>query len=105
VLRRPTELRYHILKNRYLTLLKNDRPAHVLRDILFIKAREIALVGIAIASGLNVVTGLLGARRLYARALRKRSVFLSTPGEWGNRRCGLPSAWLGERLLEEEDEP
>ena len=101
VLRRPEEIRYHILKNRYLTMLKNDRPAHVLRDAAHIAAREAALAGIALVSGPRVVGRLARCGSLVASALRKRRAFLSARGVWGERSCGVPSTWVGERLISE----
>ncbi|MGD8376527.1 MAG: glycosyltransferase family 2 protein [Acidobacteriota bacterium] len=36
----PDELAYHAVKNRYLAMLKNDRPGAFLRDLPFILGRE-----------------------------------------------------------------
>ena len=105
MLRRPAELRYHILKNRYLMLIKNDRPAHILRDLRFIAPREVALAALAVASGPRVLGRLTLCGALLGRALRKRRDFLAEQGVWGKRRCGLPAAWAGERLLDEGSLP
>ncbi len=43
--RRPKEIRYHILKNRYMTIAKNDTLASLLADLPVILLRELVLWG------------------------------------------------------------
>jgi GT2 family glycosyltransferase len=102
ILRRGPELRYHVLKNRYLTLLKNDRALDVLRDLPFILPRDAALLALAVASGPGVLARLARSGPLFSRALEKRRRFLSKRGVWGRRAAGLPNRWAGDTLLPDE---
>jgi GT2 family glycosyltransferase len=94
LLRRPRPLRFHILKNRWLTMLKNDAASSVLRDLPFIAVRDAALVGATAFVSPGVLLDLIRAGRLVRGALRRRREFLSRRGPWGARRCGAPSAWV-----------
>ena len=102
ILRRGASVRCHILKNRYLTLIKNDRPSHLLRDLPFVAARESALLGVALVSGPAVWAGLARSLPLVTRAMARRRLGLATVGRWGPRRTGVPLGWTGERLLRED---
>jgi GT2 family glycosyltransferase len=69
----PEPIRRHSFKNRYLELIKNERPLDLLRDLPFILPVEVARLGFA----LLVDPALLGA---YADAARH------APGAWRKRR-------------------
>ncbi|MBI2837645.1 MAG: glycosyltransferase family 2 protein [Acidobacteria bacterium] len=43
--RKSPIVRFHILKNRYLTIMKNDRPAAFVQHLPAILARDVALLG------------------------------------------------------------
>lgn len=94
LLRRPRQLRYHIVKNRWLTLLKNDSPAAVLRDLPFIAARDAALLTLGIVASPGLVLDLLRAGPELKEALARRREFLGSPGVWGERRPGARRSWV-----------
>jgi len=93
ILRRSRTLRYHILKNRWLTLLKNDSLGAVLRDLPFIAARDLALLATAAASP-GVLLDLARAAPLAGKARERRRAFLAREGRWGRRRAGARGAWV-----------
>jgi GT2 family glycosyltransferase len=72
MLRRPPELRYHIAKNRYLTILRNDTPSGYLANLPFILARDLAVLGVLLVTSPGVVGRLLRSGPLFAAALEKR---------------------------------
>ena len=94
LLRRPRPLRFHILKNRWLTMIKNDAAGSVVRDLPFIVGRDVVLVGAAALVSPGVLLDLVRAGGLVRGALRRRREFLSGHGAWGARRCGAPAAWV-----------
>jgi len=72
MLRRPPELRYHIAKNRYLTILRNDTRRGYLANLPFVLARDVAVAGALLLTSPGVLLRLLGSRSLFAAALEKR---------------------------------
>lgn len=69
---RSDEVRYHITKNRYLTILRNDSPRDYLLNLPFILSRDLATIGILLVSSPGVLLRLWSERRLFRDALRKR---------------------------------
>lgn len=69
---RPHHLRAHIIKNRYLMILKNDSPGAFLRDLPFILAWEALQWGWLILCSPGTLPHLWRSRGLAARALRRR---------------------------------
>lgn len=72
LLSRGPELRFHIVKNRYLAILRNDRPGDYLRDLPFIAARDSATFLMLLATSPGVLARLWRDRRAFARALELR---------------------------------
>jgi GT2 family glycosyltransferase len=71
LLGRPPEIRYHILKNRYLLLIKHGAAGALLRDLPFILATEAALWAALLLTSPRVLWRLLSdpspLRRAWAR--------------------------------------
>jgi GT2 family glycosyltransferase len=81
--RHGAELRYHIVKNRYLTILRNDSLRDYLRDLPFIWSHDLALLSLLLFTSPGVLRRLWRARRLFAETYRERR----SPGEaTGQRR-------------------
>jgi GT2 family glycosyltransferase len=72
MLRRPPDLRYHIAKNRWLTMLRNDTPGAYLANLPFILGRDLAVVAALLVTSPRVVLRLLRSGGLLASALEKR---------------------------------
>jgi hypothetical protein len=94
LLRRPRALRYHIIKNRWMTLLKNDAPRTFLRDLPFIGARDLALVAAGVLASPGLFLDLLRSGAVLRGARRRRSAFLAREGRWGARRAGARASWV-----------
>ncbi|HEX9639649.1 MAG TPA: glycosyltransferase family 2 protein [Acidobacteriota bacterium] len=73
LLGRPAEIRYHILKNRYLLLLKHGKPGALLRDLPFIVFTELALWGVLLLTSPGVLWRLISDPRPFRRAWAQRS--------------------------------
>jgi hypothetical protein len=69
--RRP-EVRYHIVKNRYLTMLRNDTKRDYLQCLPFIAARDLATFVLLLISSPSVFSRLWRNRAVFAGALEKR---------------------------------
>ena len=72
MLSRPPDLRYHIAKNRYLTILRNDMPKDYLKNLPFILARDLGTLAILSCYSPEVLRRLWKARPLFRRALELR---------------------------------
>ena len=72
LLARDDDLRFHIAKNRYLTVLRNDRPGAYLRDLPFVLARDVGTLGILLLTSPRVLVRLWREREAFRRALRLR---------------------------------
>ncbi len=72
ILGRSPEIRFHVVKNRYLTILRNDTPRDYLANLAFILARDIAMLGLLVLSSPSVLMRLWRARRIFREALVKR---------------------------------
>jgi GT2 family glycosyltransferase len=68
----PPEIQYHIVKNRYLAILKNDTLRAYLRDLPFIWGRDAALVAYLAMRRPRVLMRLFRDRQVFRRALEKR---------------------------------
>ena len=71
-LARSPELKYHLVKNRYLTLIKNFRLGQFWWAIPFMLARDLVWVGALTISSPKIIIRLMGASALIRRALGKR---------------------------------
>lgn len=67
-------IRRHSWKNRYLELLKNDRPRDFLRDLPFILPVELARLGFALIMDRALLGAYVEAARHAGRALKKRAI-------------------------------
>jgi len=68
---RPT-IRYHAVKNRYLTILRNDSVAGYVRNIPFIWSRDLAVLALLIGTSPGVLVRLWRNRGLFRDALQRR---------------------------------
>ena len=72
LLGRSPEIRFHVVKNRYLTILRNDSPRDYLKNLPFILARDATLIGLLAFTSPGVLIRLWRARSLFREALAKR---------------------------------
>ncbi len=72
LLGRPADIRFHIVKNRYLTILRNDTPGDYLRDLPFILGRDLLTAILLALASPGVLLRLWRERTLFAAALRRR---------------------------------
>lgn len=71
-LSRPAHLRYHLLKNRYCTLIKNFRFARFWWTLPFIFAKDLLWVCALTITAPKIIISLAGSRELFKRAFKKR---------------------------------
>jgi GT2 family glycosyltransferase len=76
--RRP-EIRFHIVKNRYLTILRNDTPGGYLAALPFIWGRDLATLALLLLTSPGVLARLWRERALFRGALRKRKLDAARP--------------------------
>jgi GT2 family glycosyltransferase len=69
---RPPEVRFHIAKNRYLTILKNDTRGAYLRNLPFIWARDLGMAGVLALTSPGVLLRLWRERAVFRRAVTRR---------------------------------
>lgn len=72
MLRRRPEVRYHVVKNRYLTILKNDTLRDYLANLPFIAARDLATLVLLAGTSPSVLWRLWRGRRLFRETVRER---------------------------------
>ena len=65
-------IRYHIVKNRYLTILRNDTLGGYLGNLPMILARDAATFVLLLLRSPGVLARLWRSRALFAAARRKR---------------------------------
>lgn len=87
---RPTPVLAHIVKNRYLAMLRHDRPAALLRDLPHVAAREVAQWALILGTRPAVVRELWRVREAFARAWHKRRADRARGGRWGAWRRDVP---------------
>lgn len=78
-LARGAEVRYHVMKNRYLCILRNDSVAGYLANLPFVLGRDLALLAVALVSSPSVLLRLWRARAVFAGALRRRRLDAARP--------------------------
>ncbi len=66
------EVRFHVVKNRYLTIMRNDSVAGYLLNIPFIWARDLGTLALLLVTSPGVLLRLWRSRRLFAQAREKR---------------------------------
>jgi hypothetical protein len=69
---RPAEVRFHIAKNRYLTILKNDTRGAYLRNLAFIWARDLGVFVMLALTSPGVLVRLWREREVFRQALARR---------------------------------
>jgi cellulose synthase/poly-beta-1,6-N-acetylglucosamine synthase-like glycosyltransferase len=79
MLGRGPEIRFHIVKNRYLTILRNDTIRAYLRNLPFIWSRDAATFVLLLLASPSVLLRLWKERRLFEHALQRRRLDSSRP--------------------------
>jgi len=72
VLARSPEIRFHVAKNRYLTILRNDTVAGYLANLPFVLGRDLAMLALLAATSPGVLRRLWSERSLFRAALERR---------------------------------
>ena len=72
MLGRNPEVRFHIAKNRYLTILRNDSVAGYVSNIPFIWARDLGTLALLFVSSPGVLLRLWKQRHVFSAARAKR---------------------------------
>jgi len=80
LLGRSAVIRYHVLKNRYLTILRNDTVAGYLRNLPFVLGRDLALLGLVLRTSPGVLGRLWSERAVFGGALEKRRLDAARSG-------------------------
>lgn len=76
---RSPEIRFHVAKNRYLTILRNDTRRDYLVNLPFILARDLGIVALLLLTSPAVLLRLWRARGLFRQALDRRRHDLARP--------------------------
>ncbi len=71
-LSRPAFLRFHLVKNRYLTLLKNFRLSQFWWTLPFILVKDLLWICALTITAPKIIIAVFGARTSFKRALKKR---------------------------------
>lgn len=74
LLRHGPDLRFHIVKNRYLTILRNDSLKAYLRDLPFIWSADLAILLLLLLTSPAVARRLWQERQLFWATYRQRGV-------------------------------
>lgn len=70
------EVKVHAVKNRYLTMIKNDLPVNLFRDILHILAYDLRIIGYILVFERASLPGIFMAIRIAPETLRKRRIIM-----------------------------
>ena len=73
-LARPTPIKYHLVKNRYLTLIKNFRIRNFYWTIPFIILKDIIWVGLLTFNSPKIIIPLMKSGKYLKNALAKRKI-------------------------------
>jgi GT2 family glycosyltransferase len=84
-LARPAFIKYHLVKNRYLTLIKNFRFKRFYWTIPFIIVKDIAWVGLLTIFSPKIIISLLKSRKLFKNAQKKRKMLKNKEKEIRNK--------------------
>lgn len=79
MLGRPPEIRFHIVKNRWLTMLRNDRLGDALAHAPWILGRDAATLLLLLVTSPGVLVRLWRRRELFTRARRLGTLDASRP--------------------------
>lgn len=72
LLGRGPEIRFHVIKNRYLTILRNDTVAAYLANLPFVLGRDLSLLGLVLLTSPGVLVRLWRERSVFRGALSRR---------------------------------
>jgi len=84
MIRRPPHIQAHIVKNRYLTMIKNETRTSFLANLPFILAWDVALWGYLALASPSTIPMVWRHRRLIGRAVEKRRALLSRAAACGS---------------------
>jgi hypothetical protein len=87
---RPAWLTAHIVKNRYLAMLRHDRLGALVVDAPFVLGRDLALWSVLLARQPAVLKLVAGHRDAFRRALAKRRADATRRGQFGPWRRSVP---------------
>ncbi len=73
-LSRPGHIKFHLVKNRYLTLIKNFRLRTNWHQIPMIALKDLIWVGMLTLSSPKIIIKLIGSGKLFRVALRRRKI-------------------------------
>ena len=71
-LARPAPLRFHLVKNRYLTLIKNFRFSQFWWALPFVIGKDLLWIGALTIGSPKIIIALVRSRNIFKRALKKR---------------------------------
>ena len=80
LLGRGPEIRFHVLKNRYLTILRNDTVAGYLANLPFVLARDLSVLGLVLMTSPGVLARLWRRRAVFRGALERRRLDAARAG-------------------------
>lgn len=89
IARRPPQVVRHIVLNRWLSTVKNDRPLHLLRDAPAILLRDLATFALLLFLSPRTLPALLRSGSELRSALGHRRREREREGRWGPWRPGL----------------
>jgi hypothetical protein len=79
LLGRSPAIRFHIAKNRYLTILRNDTVGGYLVHLPFILTRDLAMLGLLALTSPGVLGRLWRERAIFRAAREKRRLDAARP--------------------------
>jgi len=79
MLGRGPEIRFHVLKNRYLTILRNDTVAGYLTNLPFVLARDLTVLGMILVTSPRVLVRLWRERSVFRGAIERRRLDAERP--------------------------
>ena len=79
MLGRGADVRFHIVKNRYLTIIRNDSVAGYVTNIPFIWTRDLCTLALLLVSSPGVLARLWRRRAVFSQARAKRRVDAGRP--------------------------
>lgn len=94
---RGDEVAAMTLRNRWLAMLRHDGIPALLRDLPFVAARDLALLGVLALRRPGVARRLWEGRGAFARARWKRRLDRRRSGAWGPWRSGVPPRGVWRR--------
>jgi hypothetical protein len=86
ILGRSPLVRYHVVKNRYLTILRNDSVAGYLTNLPFVWGRDLCVLGLLMLTSPGVLARLWSNRGLFSETIRLRRLDEATMGNHVQQR-------------------